>query len=92
MLKNMLICLVCCLTYGDAIGEDIFGLKKGMTVEEIRALGFWTLLGPSGTDDDYFGVVNPKMPKDGLLRVSFEWSTYEGKNSVDTLKQYFGQN
>lgn len=97
MLKNMLVCLVCCLTYGDAIGADIFGLKKGMTIEEIRALGFGTL--GMGLDNDSFGVVNPKMPKDanfahfvispkdGLLCVSFKWD--ERTNSLDTLKRKY---
>ena len=101
MFKNMLVCLVCCLTYVDAMGADIFGLKKGMTIEEIRALGFGTIIDTMGLDNDYFGVVNPKMPKnannvsfiispkDGLLWVSFKWSTYKGKNSVDTLKRKY---
>ena len=96
MFKNMLVCLVCCLTYVDAMGADIFGLKKGMTIEEIRALGFGTIIDTMGLDNDSFGVVNPKMPKnannvsfiispkDGLLRVSFKWD--DRKNSLDTLK------
>lgn len=98
MLKNMLVCLVCCLTYGDAIGTDIFGLKKGMTVSQIRALGFDTLT-MSRRYNDYFSVLNPKMPKDayfahfvispkdGLLGVSFKWD--ERKNSFDTLKRKY---
>ena len=97
MLKNMLVCLVCCLTYVDAIGADIFGLKKGMTVSQIRALGFGTL--EMGLDNDHFGVVNPKMPKnanyaafiispkDGLLSVHFSWD--ERTNSFDTLKRKY---
>ncbi len=88
MFKNILICLICCSTYVDAIGADIFGLKKGMTIEEIRALGFGTIW----EDDnlDIFGLASfyvrsPKMPKDakymtfkilpknGLLCVHLEW-------------------
>ena len=83
----------------DPIRLDIvqIGLKKGMTIEEIRALGFGTLGG--GLRDDYFGVVNPKMPKNanfvsfiispqnGLLYVSFSWD--ERTNSFDTLKRKY---
>ena len=83
----------------DPIRLDIvqIGLKKGMTIEEIRALGFGTLL--EGLDGDSFGVVNPKMPKNanivsfvispqnGLLYVSFSWD--ERTNSFDTLKRKY---
>ena len=78
----LLVCLVCCLAYGDAIGADIFGLKRGMTVSQIRALGFGTLKRHENKEGFYY-VENPEMPKDawtvgflispkdGLLKVSF---------------------
>ena len=97
MFKNILICLICCSTYMDAIGADIFGLKKGMTIEEIRALGFDTI-----EDDirlDIFGLASfyvrsPKMPKDakymtfkilpknGLLCVHLEWEIDNARSNV----------
>ncbi len=76
------------LAYGDARDADIFGLKKGMTIDEIRALDFGTIENLGGTTVfglESFYVRNPKMPKDakyinfeilpksGLLAVRLEW-------------------
>ena len=69
----LLVCLVC-FVYGDAIGADIFGLKKGMTVSQIRALDFGTL---ERFDNDLFFVSNPKMPKDAWM-ATFEFSPKDG--------------
>ena len=75
------------LAYGDARDADIFGLKKGMTIEKIRTMGFGTIedmrLDVLGFESFY--VRSPKMPKDakyitfkilpknGLLCVRLEW-------------------
>lgn len=44
----------------DAEDSSIFGLKKGMSVSEIRALEFGDV--EQGSENDSFFVNNPKMP------------------------------
>ena len=48
------------LRRGDTEDSGIFGLKKGMSVSEIRTLGFGDV--KHGSENDSFFVNNPKMP------------------------------
>ena len=62
---------------------DVFGLKKGMTIEQIRALKFGEMTKIIDTPEQFWEVVNPRTPKDaqiatfaivpgkGLLKVAF---------------------
>ena len=99
--------VVCVFTpaYGDARDADIFGLKKGMTIEEIRTLGFGTIehdiRDSMGLESFY--VLNPKMPKDvkymtfkilpksGLLAVRLEWEIDKYWEIRDILRRKYGK-
>ena len=95
--RSYILLLWVCLASGDAIGADIFGLKKGMTVSEIRTLGFGTL---ERDDNDRFSVSNPKMPKDawklyfeispknGLLMVSFSFRIETNAYGTEVKAKY----
>ena len=64
---------------------EVFGLKKGMTIEQIRALKFGKLTKTMDTPEQFWEVRNPRTPKDaqiatfilvpgkGLLKVAFLW-------------------
>ena len=79
---------------------DVFGLKKGMTVEQIRALKFGKLTKPMDTPEQFWEVRNPRTPKDaqiatfilvpgkGLLKVAFLWEVTSNTYG-DGVKQKF---
>ena len=83
LLKLMLSALLLAMFTG--VGQaDVFGLKKGMTVEQIRALKFGKLT-KIMTPEQFWEVRNPRTPKDaqiatfilvpgkGLVKVAFLW-------------------
>ena len=65
-------------------GEEIFGLKKGMSIDKIRALDFGDVKQSQDSPEAWF-VIEPKKPKDtrfahfyvtpedGLLKIMFTW-------------------
>ena len=80
----VILCLLTMCFPVQSLGEGIFGLKKGMSIDEIRALDFGDIKQHADIPDAY--VVNePKKPKDaatvsfvvtpknGLLRIHFVW-------------------
>ena len=83
-----------------SFSEDIFGLKRGMRIGQIRKLGFSSITQPDITRRDIYIAQKPKKPRDvfaaafivppdiGLLRVRFIW--YIQTNMFgDTLKDKF---
>ena len=90
--------LVLCIP-SETFGEGIFGLKKGMTLEEIKKLDFGYIKQmeddptifeikrakkPQGTDYVYLIV----SPEKGLLKIRFFW-TIEANPYGDELKMKF---
>ena len=79
---------------------DVFGLKKGMTVEQVRALEFGKLEKVRDTSEEIWEVKNPQMPKGagiamfiivpgkGLLKAGFFWNI-ETNAYGDAIKQKF---
>ena len=77
--------------------RDIFGLKKGMSLEQVRALGFGKLV--HHKDDTYY-VLNPNKPKDfyiasfiiddhdGLLKASFMMKVSTNKYGDELKRKY----
>ena len=77
--------------------EDIFGLKKGMSISEIRALGFVDL---TEQDDFVYIKLNPKMPagassatflvtpSGGLLKVLFGFLENEDDYGFKIREKY----
>ena len=86
--------LLVALAHSDAKDADIFGLKKGMSISEIHALGFGDV---KEVERDLFIVENPKMPRgadmgsfsvsssSGLLKAVFIWR-FEASLSEATKK------
>ena len=82
----------------DAEDSSIFGLKKGMSVSEIRALEFGDV--EQGSENDSFFVNNPKMPSgaayggflvspsDGLLKVYFIWDVKTNRYGDQLREKY----
>lgn len=99
MRRIIIFCLLGICIPSESFGEGIFGLKKGMTLKEIKKLEFGyikqleddpTVFGvehpkkPQGADYVYF-VVIPEM---GLMKVRFYW-TIEANPYGDELKRKF---
>ena len=88
------------LVFAESLGADIFGLKMGMSVSEIRALGFGELQKAQDTPEKVWAVKNPRMPKNadlaafiivpgkGLLKVVFVWEI-EADTYSDATKEKF---
>ena len=99
MRRIIILCFLAICIPSESFGEGIFGLKKGMSLEEIKKLEFGyikqleddpTVFGveqpkkPQGADYVYF-VVIPEM---GLMKVRFYW-TIEANPYGDELKRKF---
>ena len=98
--KLMLSALLLAIFTG--VGQaDVFGLKKGMTIEQVRALEFGKLeKEESEANQERWGVVNPKTPKGahstvfffvpgkGLLKVRIYWGI-ETNSYGDGIKEKF---
>ena len=80
---------------------DVFGLKKGMTLEQVRALGVGKLeKQENASGEDMWKVTNPKTPKGaertlfifvpdkGLLKVGILWQI-ETNSYGDGIKEKF---
>ena len=86
------------LKRGDTEDSGIFGLKKGMSVSEIRTLGFGDV--EQGSKNDSFIVDRPKMPSgadwggffvspsEGLLKVYFIWEVKTNRYGDDLREKY----
>ena len=88
------------LVFAESPGADIFGLKMGMSVSEIRALGFGELQKAQDTPEKVWAAKNPRMSKNadlaafiivpgkGLLKVVFVWEI-EADTYSDATKKLF---
>ena len=99
MRRIIILCLLGMCIPSESFGEGIFGLKKGMTLEEIKKLEFGYI---KQLEDDptVFGVEQPKKPQGanyvyfvvipemGLMKVRFYW-TIEANPYGDELKRKF---
>ena len=99
MRRIIILCLLGICIPSESFGEGIFGLKKGMTLEEIKKLEFGYI---KQLEDDptIFWVEQPKKPQDadyvhfwvipemGLMKVRFYW-TIEANPYGDELKRKF---
>lgn len=85
MKRIIVLCLLAICFPSESFSEGIFGLKKGMSIEEIRALDFgairqdsddleWWIANESKKPKDVSQIRFFLTPKDGLLRVLFIWS------------------
>ena len=100
MKQLILFCLLVCFP-SQSFGEGIFGLKKGMSINEIRTLDFGDIKQHPDNPDVYM-INEPKKPKDvtlvqlfvtppnGLLKIGFIWSI---KTNVygDGIRQKFDE-
>ena len=96
--KNLLFVLL--LAIGGESQADVFGLKKGMTVEQIRALKFGKLTKIMDTPEQFWEVRTPQTPRDaqiatfvlvpgkGLLKVAFLWRV-DSNTYGDGVKEKF---
>ena len=94
--------LVLLLAIAGEAQADVFGLKKGMTIEQIRALKFGELTKIMDTPEQFWEVRNPKTPKDaqiatfvlvpgkGLLKVAFLWRV-DSNTYGDGVKEKFNK-
>ena len=87
MKRIIVLCLLAICFPSKSFSEGIFGLKKGMSIEEIRALDFgairqdsddleWWIANESKKPKDVSQIRFFVTPKDGLLRVLFIWSIH----------------
>ena len=85
MKQIIVLCLFAVCFPSESFCEGIFGLKKGMSIDEIRTLDFGDIKQDPDTPDLYV-IYEPKKPKDvilaqlfvtpqnGLLKIRFIWS------------------
>ena len=81
---TIVLCLFTTCFFSESLAEEIFGLKKGMSIDEIRALDFGDVKQSQDSPEAWF-VIEPKKPKDtrfahfyitpedGLLKIMFTW-------------------
>ena len=101
MRQFIVLCLLAICIPSESFGEGIFGLKKGMTLEEIGKLKFGYIKQdkdnpviflveqpqkPQGADSVYFIII----PEIGLLKVRFVW-IIETNFYGDGLKRKFNE-
>ena len=101
MIRIIIFCLLGICIPSGSFGEGIFGLKKGMTLEEIKELDFGRIeqnedspiaflvvqpKKPQGTKYMYFLVI----PEMGLMKVRFVW-IIEANPYGDELKRKFNE-
>lgn len=100
-LRWRFIAIVCCFSFlaCGAEGADIFGLKKGMSIEQIRALGFGTLK-IQDKEKGYYMVFDAKKPRGvdvilfvvtpsyGLLKASFHWAVDTNGYGHEVRRKY----
>lgn len=99
MLRFILLAILIALASVES-RADVFGLKKGMNLEQIRALDFGELAKIKGSP--IWSVPNPRTPKGadmsaflivpdkGLLKVIILWNI-ETNSHGDGIKQKFGE-
>ena len=99
MRQFIVLCLLAVCIPSESFGEGIFGLKKGMTLDEIKELDFGRI--EQNEDEPIaFFVEQPKKPQGtkyvifvvipemGLMKVRFYW-TIEVNSYGDELKRKF---
>ena len=98
-IKTLLLSALLLAMFAGEGQAEVFGLKKGMTVEQIRALKFGKLT-KIMTPEQFWEVRNPRTPKDaqiatfllvpgkGLVKVAFLWEVTSNTYG-DGVKQKF---
>ena len=92
------LCLLVICFPSESFGEGIFGLKKGMSVQEIKALNFGRVV-QSEEDPDIWMVTEPSKPtgvewayfitapEHGLFKIRFAWvvnsNSYGGQIKIE---------
>ena len=100
-IKTLLLSALLLAMFAGVGQADVFGLKKGMTLEQVRALEFGKLEKQENSGgEDMWGVKNPKTPKGaysalfvfvpdkGLLKVGIHWEI-ETNSHGDGIKEKF---
>ena len=100
-IKTLLLSALLLAMFAGVGQADVFGLKKGMTLEQVRALEFGKLEKQENSGgEDMWGVKNPKTPKGaestlfifapdkGLLKVVILWEI-ETNSYGDGIKKKF---
>ena len=101
-MKKIIVLLLFAVCFpSQSFSEGIFGLKKGMSVDEIRTLDFGDIK-QSSDNINVYSIYKPKKPKDvtqmqllvtpekGLLQIIFIWSIQTNVYG-DSVRQKFDE-
>ena len=100
MKQTILATIIAMLLPSESFSEGVFGLKKGMTVDEVRKLGFRGVMYKDKNMANWWVIERPSKPKGvsaielwippdiGLLNVRFLWSVKTGIYGAEAKRKF----